>query len=63
MIRRRIPAGTVIHIHGIPFELVYDAIIAGHPANFGEQFLEGPPIAEWLENMRRPWWKRLLGIR
>lgn len=60
-----LPAGATIHIHGIPFLLVNETTFAGHPVNIemiGEMVINYAPIEEWLEDMRRPWWKRMLGI-
>jgi hypothetical protein len=61
-----IAAGSVIHIQGIPFHLVHDTTFEGHPANVAmvtQPDPDYPNVSLWLENIKRPWWKRLLGIR
>lgn len=59
-----IPAGSIVHIGGIPFYVTCDTEVESHPANVSMLSQPQPeaPIAQWLENMRRPWWKKLLGI-
>jgi hypothetical protein len=54
--------GTVIHIHGIPFFLVHNTTFEGHPANVNmivQEDPDTPNISVWLENIKKPWWKRL----
>lgn len=66
MKRFTLEAGTVIQIHGIPFYLVHNTTFEGHPANVDmvtKPDPDAPPFSLWLENMKRPLWKRLLGIR
>ena len=60
-------AGSVIHIHGLPFYLVRDTTFEGHPANVDAVAIPDPdggfPFLINFDAMRRPLWKRLLGIR
>jgi hypothetical protein len=66
MTQFKLASGTVIHIQGIPFFLVHDTTFEGHQANVEmvtQPDPDMPNFSLWLENARRPWWKRLLGIR
>ena len=59
-------AGTVIHIHGLPFYLVHNTTFEGHAANvdlISEPAPDTPNVSVWLTNIARPWWKLFLGIR
>lgn len=67
MIRRRLPAGSIVHVCGLPFNLPYDTVIEGHEANFA--ILDRPVVHQQvpdfsmvIENIRRPWWKRMFGL-
>jgi hypothetical protein len=68
MERITIPAGTIVHICGIPFYTSKETDVESHPRNIAmlsgpHQQPPEPPIQQWLESASRPWWKRLLGIR
>jgi hypothetical protein len=61
--RITIPAGSIVHICGLPFYAVNNTEVESHPANIA--MLSGPqehPLAKVVRNLSRPWWKRLLRI-
>lgn len=62
MQRITLPAGTIVHICGIPFYATRDTEVESHPNNVAmlSQPQQEAPVAQWLENMRRPWWRKLL---
>ena len=65
-----VKGGTIIHIGGIPFRLMFDTVIQGHQKNI--EMVTVDPAAQdpaefyrrLVEEASRPWWQRLLiGIR
>lgn len=57
-------AGSVIHIHGLPFYLVHDTLFEGHPANVAMATVEDPDAGcRFLINfdaLRPTWRQRIL---
>lgn len=66
MKRFYLPAGTVVHLAGIPFLLVNDTAMEGHPANFDLVLREAEefPVLNFNPSIFRRirmWWGRHYG--
>lgn len=64
MKRFHLKAGTIVHLGGLPFVLVYDAVFEGHQANFDLVLNEVEPYPAFNLNPSpfqriRQWWNRL----